>query len=83
MSDWNKEKIMIAELKSDVSYIREDLQIMQKQIRDLNTTSNMGLGGLKVALFIGGILGAIYTFLKIMALITLKTNQNTFYECKL
>jgi|TARA_R110002095_G_scaffold216379_1_gene213365 hypothetical protein len=66
MSDWNKEKIMIAELKSDVSYIREDLQIMQKQIRDLNTTSNMGLGGLKVALFIGGILGAIYTFLKIM-----------------
>tara|TARA_R110001599_G_C11935818_1_gene630093 strand:+ start:399 stop:614 length:216 start_codon:yes stop_codon:yes gene_type:complete len=66
MSDWDKEKIMIAELKSDVSYIREDLQIMQKQIRDLNTTSNMGLGGLKVALFIGGILGAIYTFLKIM-----------------
>ena len=66
MSDWDKEKIMIAELKSDVSYIREDLQIMQKQIRDLNTTSNMGIGGLKVALFIGGILGAIYTFLKIM-----------------
>jgi len=66
MSDLDKEKIMIAELKSDVYYLREDLQIMQKQIRDLNTTSNMGLGGLKVALFIGGILGAIYTFLKIM-----------------
>ena len=66
MSDWDKEKIMIGELKTDVQYIREDIAIMQKQIRDLNQTSNMGIGGLKVALFIGGILGAIYTFLRIM-----------------
>jgi len=40
--------------------------ILQKQIRDLNSISNKGLGGLRVALFIGGILGAIYTFLKLM-----------------
>ena len=63
MSDWEKD---VSELKTDVKYIREDIGIMQKQIRDLNQTSNMGIGGLKVALFIGGILGAIYTFLRIM-----------------
>ena len=63
MADWEKE---IAELKTDVKYIREDVGIMQKQIRDLNSISNKGLGGLKVALFIGGILGAIYTWLKII-----------------
>ena len=62
MADWEKE---IAELKTDVRYIREDIGIMQKQIRDLNKTSNMGLGGLKVFLVIGGILGAIWTFMKI------------------
>ena len=39
---------------------------MQKQIRDLNRNANMGIGGLKVALFIGGILGAIYTFFKLL-----------------
>ena len=63
MSNWEQD---VAELKTDVRYIREDITIMQKQIRDLNQTSNMGIGGLKVALFIGGILGAIYTFLRIM-----------------
>ena len=31
MAEWEKE---IAELKTDVRYIREDLNIMQKQIRD-------------------------------------------------
>ena len=39
---------------------------MQKQIMGLNQTSNMGIGGLKVALFIGGILGAIYTFFRLI-----------------
>ena len=43
MSDWEKE---IAELKTDVKYIREDVNIMQKQIMGLNQTSNMGIGGL-------------------------------------
>ena len=62
MAEWEKE---IAELKTDVKYIREDISIMQKQIRDLNTTSNMGLGGIKVFLLIGGILGAIWTFIKL------------------
>lgn len=66
MSDWDKEKVMIAELKTDVHYIREDINILQKQIRDLNSISNKGLGGLKVALFIGGILGAIYTFFRLI-----------------
>tara|TARA_Y100001973_G_C5132620_1_gene298622 strand:+ start:498 stop:701 length:204 start_codon:yes stop_codon:yes gene_type:complete len=66
MSDWDKERQIIAELKTDVKYIREDISIMQKQIRDLTSVSNKGLGGLKVALFIGGILGAIYTFLKLI-----------------
>tara|TARA_Y100001938_G_C7843263_1_gene307159 strand:+ start:28 stop:231 length:204 start_codon:yes stop_codon:yes gene_type:complete len=66
MSDWEKERAMISELKTDVKYIREDIGIMQKQIRDLNQTSNMGIGGLKVALFIGGILGAIYTFFRLI-----------------
>lgn len=63
MSDWEKD---VAELKTDVRYIREDITIMQKQIRDLNRNANMGIGGLKVALFIGGILGAIYTFFRLM-----------------
>ena len=63
MSNWEKE---IAELKTDVKYIREDVNIMQKQIMGLNQPSNMGIGGLKVALFIGGILGAIYTFFRLM-----------------
>ena len=62
MAEWEKE---IAELKTDVKYIREDISIMQKQIRDLNKTSNMGVGGIKVCLLIGGILGAIWTFIKI------------------
>ncbi len=62
MADWEKE---IAELKPDVKYIREDVSIMQKQIRDLNKTSHMGLGGIKVFLIIGGILGAIWTFVKL------------------
>jgi len=62
MAEWEKE---IAELKTDVKYIREDISIMQKQIRDLNKTSNMGLGGIKVFLLIGGILGTIWTFIKL------------------
>ena len=62
MAEWEKE---IAELKTDVKYIREDVNIMQKQIRDLNKTSNMGLGGIKVLLLTGGILGAIWTFIKL------------------
>ncbi len=33
MAEWEKE---IAELKTDVKYIREDVNIMQKQIRDLS-----------------------------------------------
>jgi|TARA_Y100000310_G_scaffold338787_1_gene429466 hypothetical protein len=63
MSNWEKD---VAELKTDVRYIREDICIMQKQIRDLNSISNRGLGGLKVTLFIGAVLGAIYTFFKII-----------------
>ena len=62
MAEWEKE---IAELKTDMRYIRDDINIMQKQITDLNKTSHMGLGGLKVFLLIGGILGAIWTFVKL------------------
>ena len=62
MADWEKD---IGMLKTDVNYIREDVSIMQKQIRDLNKTSHMGLGGIKVFLIIGGILGAIWTFVKL------------------
>jgi len=62
MAEWEKE---IAELKTDVKYIREDIGLMQRQVRELNTTSNMGVGGLKVFLVIGTILGAIWTFMKI------------------
>tara|TARA_R100000700_G_scaffold19837_1_gene26607 strand:- start:1261 stop:1455 length:195 start_codon:yes stop_codon:yes gene_type:complete len=63
MSNWEKD---VAELKTDVKYIREDITIMQKQIRDLNRNANMGIGGLKVALFIGGILSAIWIFIKLI-----------------
>lgn len=62
MAEWEKE---IAELKTDIKYIREDISIMQKQVMNLNKTSNMGLGGLKVFLLIGGVLTAIWTFMKI------------------
>ena len=62
MAEWEKE---IAELKTFVKYIREDISIMQKQVRDLNTTSNMGVGGLKVFLVVGTILAAIWTFVKL------------------
>ena len=62
MAEWEKE---IAELKTDVRYIREDISIMQKQVRDLNRASHMGVGGLKVFLVIGTLLGAIWTFIKI------------------
>jgi hypothetical protein len=64
--NWDKEKTMIAELKTDVKYIREDINIMQKQIRDLSTSAHMGIGGLKVALFIGAVLGGLYTFMKFL-----------------
>ena len=62
MAEWEKE---IAELKTDVRYIRDDINVMQKQIRDLNKTSNMGVGGVIVFLVIGSILVAIWTFMKI------------------
>jgi|TARA_A100000171_G_scaffold49946_1_gene60181 hypothetical protein len=63
MSNWESD---IAEVKTELKYLRDDISIMQKQIRDLNSISNKGLGGLKVALFIGGILGAIYTFFRLI-----------------
>ena len=43
VENWDKEKTMIAELKTDVKYIREDINIMQKQIRDLSTSAHMGI----------------------------------------
>ena len=63
MAEWEKE---IAELKTDVNYIREDVSIMQKQIRDLNKHTNMGVGGIKVLLIVGAVVGAIWTLMKIM-----------------
>jgi len=64
MAEWEKE---IAELKTDVKYIREDVSIMQKQIRDLNKHTNMGLGGIKVLLIVGAVVGGIWTIMKIMS----------------
>ena len=64
MAEWEKE---IAELKTDVKYIREDINVMQKQIRDLNKHTNMGLGGIKVLLIAGAIVGGIWTMMKIFA----------------
>ena len=64
MAEWEKE---IAELKTDVKHIREDVNIMQKQIRDLNKHTNMGLGGIRVLLIIGAVVGAIWTVMKIMS----------------
>ena len=66
MADWEKERGIIAELKTDVKYIREDIGIMQKQIRDLNKHTNMGLGGIKVLLIIGTVVGALWTVMKLM-----------------
>ena len=63
MAEWEKE---IAELKTDVKYIREDIGIMQKQVRDLNKHTNMGLGGIRVLLILGAVVGAIWTIIKIM-----------------
>jgi hypothetical protein len=63
MAEWEKE---IAELKTDVKYIREDIGIMQKQVRDLNKHTNMGLGGIRVLLIVGAVVGAIWTIIKIM-----------------
>ena len=63
MAEWEKE---IAELKTDVKSIREDVNIMQKQVRDLNKHTNMGLGGIRVLLIVGAIVGAIWTLMKIM-----------------
>jgi hypothetical protein len=63
MADWEKD---IAEVKTDIKYIREDIIIMQKQVRDLNKHTNMGLGGIKVLLIVGAVIGAIWTLMKIM-----------------
>ena len=63
MAEWEKE---IAELKTDVKYIREDIGIMQKQVRDLNKHTNMGLGGIKVLLVVGAVIGALWTLMNIM-----------------
>ena len=63
MSNWEKD---VAELKTDVKYIREDVGIMQKQIRDLNKHTNMGLGGIKVLLLIGAVVGTLWTVMKLM-----------------
>ena len=66
MSDWEKEAGIIAELKTDVKYIREDIGIMQKQIRDLSKHTNMGLGGIKVLLLIGAVVGTLWTVMKLL-----------------
>ena len=66
MSDWEKERGIIAELKTDVKYIREDIGIMQKQIRDLSKHTNMGLGGIKILLLIGAVVGTLWTVMKLM-----------------
>ena len=63
MAEWEKE---IAELKTDVKYIREDIGIMQKQVRDLNKHTNIGLGGIKVLLVVVAVIGALCTLMKIM-----------------
>ena len=63
MAEWEKE---IAELKTDVKYIREDIGVMQKQVRDLNKHTNMGLGGIRVLLLVGAVVGGIWTIMKIM-----------------
>ena len=63
MAEWEKE---IAELKTDVKYIREDIGIMQKQVRDPNKHTNMGLGGIRVLLIVGAVVGGIWTIMKIM-----------------
>ena len=63
MAEWEKE---IAELKTDVKYIREDIGIMQKQVRDLNKHTNMGLGCIRVLLIVGAVVGGIWTIMKIM-----------------
>ena len=63
MAEWEKE---IAELKTDVKYIREYIGIMQKQVRDLNKHTNMGLGGIRVLLIVGAVVGGIWTMMKIM-----------------
>ena len=63
MADWEKD---VAELKTDVKYIREDISIMQKQIRDLSVSAHMGMGGLKLALFIGAVLCGLYTIMKFL-----------------
>ena len=63
MAEGEKE---IAELKTDVKYIREDIGIMQKQVRDLNKHTNMGIGGIKVLLIIGAVIGALWTMMKLM-----------------
>ena len=64
MAEWEKE---IAELKTDVKYIREDVNIMQNQIRDLNKHTNMGLGGIRVLLVVAAGVGAIWTIMKMMS----------------
>ncbi len=38
MADWQKD---VSELKTDIKYIRDDINIMQKQIRDLNKISDL------------------------------------------
>ena len=64
MAEWEKET---AELKTDVKYIREDIGIMQKQVRDLSKHTNMGLGGIRVLLIVGAVVGGIWTMMKIMS----------------
>jgi hypothetical protein len=53
MAEWEKE---IAELKTDVKYIREDVK-----------HTNMGLGGIRVLLVVGAVVGAIWTIMKMMS----------------
>tara|TARA_A100000171_G_C2104020_1_gene131291 strand:- start:294 stop:488 length:195 start_codon:yes stop_codon:yes gene_type:complete len=63
MSDWQKD---VAELKTDIKYMREDILILQKQVRDLNVSANTGMGFFKGILIIGSILAALYTWMKIV-----------------
>ena len=46
--------------------MREDILILQKQVRDLNVSANTGMGFFKGILIIGSILAALYTWMKIV-----------------
>lgn len=60
------QKSQLLELKVEVRQIKNDLADIKKDLKQLMTQANMGLGGYKLILLLGGLVMFILTLMQIV-----------------